>query len=209
MGRTVWTAALALALGGCATGPLQENPVLLSPERVAAQPNPVYLPLGPFSYAKVYEKVTDVVQDYFEIEKFTPFDGIIDTYPRIAPGLGQPWKPGSPDLYQRLLASFQTIRYRAQVQIRAANDGGYFVSVKVFRELEDLERPTREYERRGAAVFRNEVSVERQYEVVDETRLDAAWIPIGQDHQLEQVILDRIARLDLNCVNNFAPPKCP
>jgi hypothetical protein len=194
MRRTLWTAALALALGGCASGPLQENPLVLRPERLAAQQNPVFLPLGPESYGLVYDKVLDVVGDYFEIDQHSRYDGVITTLPKIAPGLGQPWKADTPDLYQRLYASLQTIRKRAIVQIQAEENGGYFIDVKVLKDLEDLPAPTRELERRSIAAFRSEVPLERQYEVVDFFTYDAGWIPLGRDYTLEQVILERIAQ---------------
>jgi hypothetical protein len=194
MQRTLWTAGLALALGGCASGPLQENPLLLQPERLAARQNPVFLPLGPESYGMVYDKVLDIVDDYFEIDQHSRYSGAITTVPKIAPGIGQPWKPGSPDCYQRLLASFQTIRHRAIVQIQAEENGGYFIDVKVFKELEDLSSPTRDIERRSMAAFRSEVPLERQFEIVDETTYEGNWIPVGRDYTLEQVILERIAQ---------------
>jgi hypothetical protein len=197
MGRLVrraWLAAAAAVISGCATGPLQENPVLLRPERLALE-NPVFIPLGPPSYPAVFEKVIDVVSDYFEIAYANRYDGRIESHPRIAPGLEQPWKGGSPDLYQRLYATLQTIRHRAIVLIQVADDGGFFVDVKVFKELEDL--PSPQQSASGSAVFQGYVTVERQYEVVDAATLDANWIPIGRDTALEQVILTRLARENL------------
>ncbi len=194
MRRTLWTATLALTLGGCASGPLQENPLLLRPDRLAARQTPVFLPLGPESYGMVYEKVFDILSDYFEIDQHSRYDGVITTLPRIAPGIGQPWKPGSPDVYQRLLASFQSIRYRAIAQIQAEENGGYFIDVKVFKELEDLPSPSRDVERRSMAAFRSDVPLERQYEIVDATTFEGNWIPVGREYTLEQVILERIAQ---------------
>src|SRR4051794_30195308 len=126
---------LLLALAGCMSGPLQENPLLLRPERIGMVENPVYVPFGPSSYPTVFERVIDVVDDYFDIAYYNRYDGVIETHPRIAPGLAQPWKPGSPDLYQRALASLQTIRHRAIVRIQVADDGGFFIDVKVYKEL--------------------------------------------------------------------------
>jgi hypothetical protein len=167
---------------------------LLQPDRLAAQQSPVFLPLGPESYGMVYDKVLDVVGDYFEIDQHSRYAGIITTIPKIAPGLGEPWKPGSPDPYQRLLATFQTIRHRAVVQIQAEENGGYFIDVKVFKELEDLPSPTRDLERRSMAAFRSEAPLERQYEIVDATTYEASWIPVGRDYKLEQVLLERLAQ---------------
>jgi hypothetical protein len=191
-----WGAAILLLAGGCATGPLQENPVLIHPTSVAGIANPVYLPYGPTSYGMVFEHVLDVVDDYFEIAYSNRYDGRIETFPRIAPGLGQPWKPGSPDCYQRLLASFQTIRHRAIVVILPTHEGGggYKVDVKVYKELEDLERPIRATY--GSAIFRADNQIERQYEVVDPAVFESTWIPIGRDEKLEQVLLERIAHMN-------------
>jgi hypothetical protein len=199
MRRALWTsiAGTCLLLGvGCASGPLQNNPVLLAPNRTTFE-NPVFLPQGPASYNIVFGKVLDAVYDYFpEILLANRQEGRIESFPRIAPGLAEPWKPGSPDLYQRTLATFQTIRFRAVVLLSAAADGGYFVDVKVFKELEDLDKPTQATA--GAASFRSVNTLERQYEVVDATTYDPVWIYVGRDTKIEQVILERIAHFDLS-----------
>lgn len=187
---TAWTGAVALLVGGCASGPLLENPVLVRTDPACVVENPVYLPQGGQYYGNVFERVYDVVDDYFEVAASNRWSGQIETFPRIAPGLEQPWRPGSPDFYQRLLATAQTIRHRAFVLIQPADEGGYFVDVKVYKELEDLPRPTRQTA--GAAAFRSDNTVERQFEVIDPTVFEASWIPIGRDLQLEQVILQRL-----------------
>jgi hypothetical protein len=180
-------------MAGCATGPLQENPVHVRPEKAAAcyGDSTIWLPQGPDSYGRVFEHVLDVVDDYFEIAYNNRYDGRIETFPRIAPGIGQPWKNGSPDPYQRLLATFQTIRYRGVVLIEPARDGGYWIDVKVYKELEDLEKPFNATA--GAAVFRSDNTVERQFEVIDVASFESAWIPVGRDEKLEQAILERLA----------------
>jgi hypothetical protein len=195
MGRTLLTAAVAVLLGGCATGPLVENPLLFRTDKVVPTENPVYLPQGPMAYARVFEKVFDVLADYWEIAYANRYDGRIETFPKIAPGIEQPWRPGSPDWNQRLLAFFQTIRHRCIVRITTADDGGYFIDVKVLKELEDLPTPTRALA--GAAIYRMETTVQRQYEVIEPVVFESNWIPIGRDTKLEQVILDRLAHFDL------------
>ncbi len=186
--------AVTLALGGCAySGPLQDNPLPIRGQIAACCDNPMYVPFGPRSYGVVFERCLDVVDDYFKVAFSDRYDGRIETIPQIAPGLGQPWKPGSPDLYQRLYATLQTVRFRAVVLIVPAHDGGYFIDVKVYKELEDLDRPSKA---RVAAIFRNNNAVERQYEVIDETTYEPTWIPIGRDEKLEQEILGRISLLD-------------
>ncbi len=193
-GWLAWTGVLAFLLSGCATGPLVDNPVFFRPDPGLSVENPVYVPLGPTpsSYGMVFEKVLSVTSEYFEIAYSNRYDGQIRTFPRIAPGLERLWMPGDPDFYQRLEATWQTIRHRAEIGIDTAPDGGYFVSVIVYKELEDLPRPMRSTA--GAASFRSDNTVERQFEVIDPTVFEANWIPLGRDACLEQVILQRLKK---------------
>jgi hypothetical protein len=192
---------LTVLSAGCSTGPLLENPILVRPDRAPAAQNPMYLPQGPLSYAKVYEKVLDVLDDIWEIAYTNRYEGRIETHPGIAPGLEQPWKPGSPDFSQRLYASLQTVRHRCVVLITTADDGGYFIDLKVYKELEDMPIPIRATA--GMATFQNPTTVERQFEVIEPVVIDTSWIPIGRDVKLEQVLLGRIA----GCNFNTAPPQ--
>ena len=216
IGYTAWIAAAALGLAGCSTGPLQENPTLLRPDQLIPQENPLYVPQGaqPEVYDKLFQKVIDVVDDFWEIAYTNRFEGRIETQPSIAPGLEQPWKPGSPDFYQRLLAGFQTIRHRCIVMITTDENFGYFIDVKVLKELEDLPSPVRSTA--GAASFRMNSTIERQYEVIEQPIYESNWIPIGRDCKLEQVILQRLAHCDLNSLPKpetiYGPPaaaSCP
>ena len=207
-----WAGTATLLLGGCMTGPLQENPLLFRANAPACD-NPVFVPLGPnpHVYNVLFEKVLDIVTDYnFEIAYSNRYDGRIETIPTTAPGVGQPWKPGSPDLYQRVLASFQSIRQRAIVLISPARDGGYFIEVQVLKELEDVSRPIRSSA--AAVAFRGDATVDRQYEVIDAAVYETSWIPIGHDAKIEQVLLDRIARIDMTTNNDrksWFAPKAP
>lgn len=201
-----WTASAVLAASGCATGPLQDNPFNVRTEMPLATENPVYITLGnrPEDYSLVFEKVLDVISDYFPIGFAVRDAGRIETRPVIAPGLLEPWKPGSPDFYQRTLAFFQSIRHRAIVRITVADNGGYFIDVKVLKELEDVPTPT-QYTA-GAATFMNRPTVERQYEVVEPDQYESNWIPIGRDYKLEQVILSRIAQFDITGLRKAPTP---
>ncbi|MFO0842877.1 MAG: hypothetical protein U0797_10850 [Gemmataceae bacterium] len=85
---------------------------------------------------------------------------------------------------------------RAVVLITTADDGGYFVDVKVLKEPG---RPARAVPPPPARpTYRLVPTVERQFEVVTGEVFDAAWIPVGRDHKLEQCILDRLARMDIS-----------
>jgi hypothetical protein len=179
-------------LCGCASGPALDNPVIVRPDPNVAAENPLYIPLGPPSYGTVFETVLDVISNYFEVAYESRYDGRIVTYPRTAPGLEQPWKPGSPDFSQRLEATLQTLRHRAEVSIQPAPDGGYFVQVDVYKELEDLPKPLRSTA--GAAAFRGTITIERQFEVVDPTVFESNWIPLGHNVDMEQAILQRLKK---------------
>ena len=185
-----------LALAGCSTGPLQENPVILRPDQLVPQENPLYLPQGPQPevYDKIFQKALDIVDDFFEIAYSNRFEGRIESQPSVAPGLEQPWKPGSPDFQQRLLASLQSIRHRCILLITTADEGGYYIDVKILKELEDLPNPMRATA--GSASFDLVSTIERQYEVIEQPVYESGWIPIGRDLKLEQVILERLAHCD-------------
>jgi hypothetical protein len=182
----------ALATAGCATAPPVDNPVLV--RQVEAIENPVLVSPGQptaASYREVFDKVVDVLDEYFELHTPNPYEGRVTTRPRIAPGYEQFWKPGNPDKRQRLLATFQTIRQTATVEIRAGERGGYLVYVVVEKELEDIPRPARATV--GDAVFQESPTVDRQLEVVTpETTADRAWFKVGRDYAFEQEILQRI-----------------
>jgi hypothetical protein len=185
---------MVVACGCTSMGPLLDNPVLLRPVAAGPVENPVYVPLGISgdAYRKVIEKVTDVVDDFWDIAEINPYAGLIRTHPRVSPGLEQFFKPGSPDFDQRLLATLQSIRSYAVVKIDVARDGGYWVDVKVYKELEDVARPIRATA--GAAAFRSDLTVDRQYEVIEPVDVTSGWIPIGEDEKLEQEIVARIKK---------------
>jgi hypothetical protein len=197
MRRVLWIAwaGAVLALGaGCASGPLLDNPVFVAPGPISpTAENPVYVPLGPASYGKVFDRVLTVLYDAgFELFEANRYDGRIETVPRVAPGLVMLLRPGSPNCYERLLSTLQTYRHRASVLIQPAENGGFFISVIVRKELEDLPRPTRELA--GGAIFRTDSDVSRQYEVISPAVLDSMWIPKGRDTDLEQVLLQQIRK---------------
>lgn len=177
---------------GCASVPPVDNPTLVQAEADQVE-NPVLVAPGlptPSGYAEVYERVLTAVNDYFDIKPGSRYSGQIETFPRVAPGYEQFWKPGSPDRRERLLATFQTIRHTARVRIWAGERGGYQVYVEVNKELEDLQRPIMAV---TGAVFRDKPVIDRQAEVVGAIApADKSWIPAGRDPTLEQVILRKI-----------------
>lgn len=187
----IMVCAAALGPVGCATAPPLDNPL---PVRRVEIENPVLVSPGQptaASYREVFEKVIEVLDDYFELQTPNPYEGRVVSKPRVAPGYEQFWKAGNPDPRQRLLATFQSIRQTATVEVRAGERGGYLVYVVVDKELEDVPRPSRATI--GNAVFQEAPTVDRQVEVVTpETAGNRAWIRIGRDYAFEQEILRRI-----------------
>lgn len=189
-------AALGLAgLCGCATAPPADNPILVRNGAECIE-NPILVSPGTptgTSYRDVFEKCIDVLDDYFVILSANPYEGKIVTKPRIAPGYEQFWRGGNPDARGRLMATFQTVRQTATIELRTGERGGYFVLVMVAKEQEDLPRPNRQTI--GASVFQEAPTVDRQLEVVgpaSPSPAGTAWFPIGRDYAFEQELLQRI-----------------
>ncbi len=200
MTRLLRLVALAALTGlGASCTNLQPAMELTPITPIGANPiryeNPVYIAQPAKAYRHVFETALQVVGDYgFDIVEPHSYSGHIEAAPRVAPGIGFLLTPGSPDLYERFLASFQTYRHRVTVKIQTADPnpadhGGYFVEFIVRKELEDLPKPIRSTV--GGATFRSENSVERQTEVIDSTFYDPTWIYRGRDTLMEQELIRR------------------
>src|SRR5579862_5960945 len=103
--RKLGAAALLALVAGCQSGPsLIEGPALIpAGSNVVYDQNPVFIPLGPESYGKVFDNCLRILGDYgFEFDTQSLYDGRIECLPRVSPGLGLFFKSGSPDLYDRL-----------------------------------------------------------------------------------------------------------
>ncbi len=192
--RFVWVTAGAAGVMGCAAVPPLENPVLVRPVGADAENPLVALPGGPPTpegYAFVYSRVLDAVDDYFDTIPGDRYAGQIETQPKVAAGFEQPFKAGTPDPRERLIATIQSIRHRAVVRIAPGERGGYRVSVEVYKDLEDVFQPAQAT--RGPAAFREAPTLDRRVEVVGPAApLDKKWIPIGRDVAFEQVLLRKI-----------------
>jgi hypothetical protein len=191
----LWAAALMALGAGCQNAPkLLEGPVFVpAGSTIVHDQNPVFIPLGPNAYGQVFENCLTVLGDYgFEIQESNRYDGRIACLPRVSPGLGLFMKPGSPDLWDRLLATTQSFRHQVSLAIQPADNGGFFIEVMARKELEDLPRPVRSTV--GGAVFRNELTVERQFEVIDSAFFGSGWIYRGRDVPLEQEIIRRLKK---------------
>jgi hypothetical protein len=187
-----------LALG-CASVPPLDNPLQVRPGD-ADEENPVLLAPGlptPEGYAEVYDRVLDAVDDYFDIKPASRYSGVIETYPRVAPGYEQFWKPSTHDVHERLKATLQSMRHYARIRIVAGDRGGYRVFVEVFKELEIVPTPLGSNSPR--ALLQDSSGVDRRAEVIVGPRsAEPQWIPAGpaphRDYNFEQVILKKIQR---------------
>lgn len=195
MRRRNWVTLAAIGLAGiapagCVTTRPDDNSAIIGEAPPPAATNPAYVALAATDYGAVFEACIDVIDDYFEIALANRYDGRIRTFPRVAPGIEQPWRPGSPDGPERLLCTLQSFAYASDIVIQPGETGGFHVFVTVNRYLEDLPRPIRATA--GAAAFRSDNSVDRRFEVVDPNRPEAGWIPKGREPYLEQCLLRRI-----------------
>ena len=200
-GRSWWLWVVALGVGlatGCASTPQLDNPLLVRPG-FAPVDNSILIPGQPTpeGYAEIYDRVIDALDDYFVIKPTSRYSGTVETYPRVAPGWEQPWKPSTPDSRERWLASTQSMRHYAVVKIWASEQGGFNVYVEVYKELEDLAQPITA--RAGRTIFRDAATVDRRGELTTGAApSEPTWIPAGKaphrDFAFEQEILQKIQR---------------
>lgn len=183
-----WAAVL---VGGCL------RPYFLSPSPVLPvyYPNPLFVPAkDPLVF---WENLVNVIDDYFEIEREEPVrqyetvltSGRIDTYPKVAATIFEPWHRDSVDRNARWEATLQSLRRRAEIRVDP-RDGGYWITVLVFKELEDVPQPLAATT--SSAVFRNDNSLTRVVSPIGEQQTQAGWIPLGRDTALEQRMIESI-----------------
>lgn len=187
----------ALALGGCqAWQPAQYNPPDFG---FAPPPPPQGNPLIVTSMDRdfVWDQVVDVVDDYFRIEHEERVrvvgdlltEGRLETYPRTASTVFEPWNHDSVTSYERWHATLQSMRRRAIVRVSPVQDG-FEVDVQVYKELEDVRRPeSGAISLANAETLRNDDALIRLSNPVGGTEPTAGWLALGRDTALEQVIL--------------------
>ena len=159
--------------------------------------NPMLLPAA--NQEVLWLQIVDTVDDYFDIESERRptqlggalSEGRIETH--YVPGATflEPWKWDSASVYDRALATFQSIRRRATVQVMPQPQG-LAVGVIVERELEDVSRPVQEMP--GSQVPRHDGSLIRLNTNTTEDDRNLGWIPMGRDFELEQEILFQLRR---------------
>jgi hypothetical protein len=200
MRRLPLACLLALLPAGCATGPLLDNPLRLPGANVPAAATEgagVLIEPGPgWTYPELFDAILDAVDDYFPIAYANRYEGRILGEPTLAPGCEQPFRRGSPDLSERLLATFQAYRYRCEVRIQPADPSGYFVQIIVRKELKDYPAPAGLFT--GVPLFGDVLASPGQFLVVGPdatapvTDPTDRWIPKGRETAIEQAILEQL-----------------
>src|SRR5258708_7937203 len=105
--------------------------------RPAVAGNPIFVPAR--NEDSAWEGTVDVVHDYFDIARENRIlgsqPGIIETRYRIGASVLEPWHHDSHGLNNRVESTLQSIRRKAIISLTPA-EGGYLVSVEVFKEIE-------------------------------------------------------------------------
>jgi len=167
-------AAATAGLSGCAAfrGP-------------AAPSNPIFVRAN--NQEQVWEQTIDVLHhNLFEIERENRLNGMIETKFKTGAGLLEPWHSDSATLHNRVEATLQSIRRKAVVTITPA-EGGYFVGVEAYKELEDVAMAANSA---GAATFLDNNANQRDLPELMGQATPSGWIPKGRDLDLEQLLID-------------------
>lgn len=161
-----------------------------APAQDAAQiVNPVFIAHQDQEF--VWERIVDVVHDYFEIARENRLDGVIETKPLVAAGILEPWHHDSVGLDNRLEGSLQSIRRRGFVNVTPAQ-GGYLVSVEIFKEQEDV--ITTPDKSAGNSTFQENRPLQRDLSLVVGDSAPEGWIALGHDQALEARMLAQIQK---------------
>lgn len=197
LASAVLFAGIALLATGCSLFPQPAPDATPGPGDGLA--NPLFFPIA--DRELLWNQLVDELDDYFRIEREQRvrevggvlMEGRILTYPTTAATLLEPWRRDSTPGYERWHSTYQSLRRRAEAKVIPRN-GGYFVEVIVYKELEDVSQPEGSTVR-GEAV-RHDGSLVRGDSPEQIGPVTLGWICLGRDLGLEQQILTELqARL--------------
>lgn len=138
---------------------------------------------------EVWERLVDVVHNYFDIARENRLDGIIETKPKTGASLFEPWHHDTVGFRNRLESTLQSIRRRGFVHL-TPSEGGFLVGVEVYKELEDV--PNSGLVGAGAATFQQNNPLQRDLSLVVGQSVTPGWIVTGRDPAAEEVLLEAI-----------------
>lgn len=190
--RTLTLSGLVTVLAGCLASPSPNWPTLIVPEMTVENPLFIAQAQMPDAYELVFRKTTQAVASYFPIAYSNRYDGRIESDYLVSAGWLEPWNPVPYDSYESTETTLQSIRRRCVATIIPAEAGGFYVEVKVFKELEDVPQPS--HASAGAVIQRLEETPGRVYVVPPSKPTTTQWIPMGRDHALERAILLQLKR---------------
>ena len=186
----VLTASVVVGTSGCGLhqglSPIENGQTLQLLE------NPLFI--GVTDRDLLWNQLVDSLDTYFDIEREEQVklageiltEGRIETEPRAAATLLEPWNSDSTTRFDAWQATLQSIRLSALVRVVPV-DAGYRIEVVVQKELEDVAQP----ERRTAdgTALRHDGSIARDQDRIENGSTTLGWIPLGRDIALEQRIL--------------------
>ncbi len=189
MGWLRFVAVIALlSLAGCQGMSAQTNPNIVRGSYPVE--NPLFVPQGHDAnqYQRVYDTVYDVCHKYFEIANSNMYAGEILGVPRISSGVFDWFTFEWYDGYELWQSTAQSIRRRLQIQISPAEVGGYFVLVKVIKELEDPGQSVNPINQRR---LRPDETIDTQG-ITPSQAIGSRWIDMGRDGRLEELIISKL-----------------
>jgi len=154
----------------------------------AVSGNPIFVPAS--NENKLWERTVNVVHDYFDIARENRIvgsqPGVIETRYKVGSSLLEPWHKDSYGFENRAESTLQSIRRKAIVNVTPAQ-GGYLVSVEVFKEIEDL--PGVANNTAGGATFHMANPLRRDLDLVVGQSSPPGWVVRGRDEVLEAEML--------------------
>lgn len=185
---SLFVGLLITIMAGCQSSQTNDNPYVVR----GALPieNPLFVPQGQDAqqYQRVYETVYDECQRFFDIASSNMYAGEIVSVPRISAGVFDWFLYEWYDGYELWQSTAQSIRRRLTVQITPAEVGGYFVQVKIIKELEDPGQAVTPLEQRR-------LRPDDPFDVVGvvpSSIQKSRWIDMGRDIRLEELIISKL-----------------
>ncbi len=139
----------------------------------------------------VWEKSVAVLhQRHFQIARESKLEGIIESEFRAGSGVLEPWNSDSRGASQRLESTLQSVRRRATISIKPAENGMLRLSVRVEKEIEDVPGEVARFE--GGATFSESAPLNRDLTRTVGQSGSSVWIPAGRDLVLEGELASQI-----------------
>lgn len=196
---------LAIVPAGChrfTLGPLGPTP-----------PPPIEVPVSnPANVGNVdpdflWRMIVDSVDDHFRIDNEQQvrrddvnwLEGRLTTFPEVSGTSFEPWRTDTARGFERLQATFQTVRRTATVRV-VPEPTGYQIQIEVLKEQEDVDQS--QFSTAGAAAQRHDGTIIRNENQLRQLPVTLGWYEIGRDRELERRIMEGI----LGRITRVEPP---